>query len=51
MFLKDLNEESQKTLFLELAALIMMAEGDEATTSQKIKEVNLDNKSYVFFLK
>lgn len=49
MFLKDLNEESQKTLFLELAALIMMAEGDEATTSQKIKEVNLDNKSYVFF--
>lgn len=49
MFLKDLNEELQKTLFLELAALIMMAEGDETTTSQKIKEIDLDNKSYIFF--
>ncbi len=29
MFLKELQEESQKTLFLELTALIMMAEGDK----------------------
>lgn len=29
MFLKDLDEQSQKRLFLELAALIMMAEGNE----------------------
>lgn len=49
MFLKELKEAAQKTLFLELATLIMMAEGNEATTSQKIKDIELNNKSYVFF--
>lgn len=49
MFLKDLKEESQKNLFLELTALIMMAEGDKETTSKQIKKVKLDNKSYAFF--
>ena len=49
MFLKELQEESQKTLFLELTALIMMAEGDKETTSKQIKKVKLDNKSYAFF--
>lgn len=49
MFLKDLKEESQKILFLELTALIMMAEGDKETTSKQIKKVKLDNKSHAFF--
>lgn len=49
MFLKELQEESQKTLFLELTALIMMAEGDKETTSKQIKKVKLDNKSSAFF--
>lgn len=49
MFLKDLKEESQKNLFLELTALIMMAEGDKETTSTQIKKVKLDNKSSAFF--
>lgn len=49
MFLKELQEESQKTLFLELTALIMMAEGNKETTSKQIKKVKLDNKSQAFF--
>lgn len=49
MFLKELQEESQKTLFLELTTLIMMAEGDKETTSKQIKKVKLDNKSFAFF--
>lgn len=49
MFLKELQEESQKTLFLELTALIMMAEGDKQTTSKQIKKVKIDNKSSAFF--
>lgn len=48
MFLKELKEAVQKKLFLELAALIMMAEGNEATTCQKAKDIKLDKKSYAF---
>lgn len=46
MFLKDLNKESQKLLFLELAALIMMAEGNKSTTSEKIKKLEPFSKRY-----
>lgn len=49
MFLKDLKEDSQKNLFLELTTLIMMSEGDKETTSKQIKKVKLDNKSHTFF--
>ena len=46
MFLKDLDKESQKILFLELAALIMMAEGNKLTTSEKIKKLEPRTKRY-----
>lgn len=49
MFLKNLKEKPQKTLFLELATLIMMAEGSQSTTSEKIQELESKSKSYIFF--
>lgn len=49
MFLKELKEVTQKNLFLELAALIMMADGNEATTCQKVKGVKFDKNNYTFF--
>lgn len=48
MFLKNLKEKPQKILFLELATLIMMAEGNQSTTSERIKELESDIKSYLF---
>lgn len=49
MFLKNLKEKPQKTLFLELATLIMMAEGSQSTTSEKIQKLESRSKSYIFF--
>lgn len=49
MFLKNLKEKPKKTLFLELATLIMMAEGSQSTTSEKIQELESKSKSYIFF--
>lgn len=49
MFLKNLKKKPQKTLFLELATLIMMAEGSQSTTSEKIQKLESKSKSYIFF--
>lgn len=49
MFLKDLKEDSQKMLFLDLAILIMMAEGNKETTSQHIKDIDFGAKGYIFW--
>lgn len=49
MFLKDLKQPSLKALFLELSALIMMAEGNKENTSYKIKSLNIDEKVRSFW--
>lgn len=49
MFLKELKEIPQKVLFLELTTLIMMVEGDKATTSRHIEKQKFDNNSYLFW--
>ena len=46
MFLKDLKEQPQKILFLELATLIMMAEDTKAHVP---KNIDSDDISYYFF--
>lgn len=51
MFLKDLKEKPQKILFLELAALIMMAEGSQSTTSERIQELEPQSKRYALIPK
>ena len=49
MFLKDLKEQSQKILFLELATLLMMAEGNENDKIQILQNIDSDDMSYPFF--
>ena len=51
MFLKDLDEQSQKILFLELAALIMMAESSQSATSKKIQRLEPQSKRYAIIPK
>lgn len=51
MFLKDLKEKPQRILFLELAALIMMAEGSQSTTSERIQELEPQSKRYALIPK
>lgn len=51
MFLKDLKEKPQRILFLELAALIMMAEGSRSTTSERIQELEPQSKRYALIPK
>lgn len=49
MFLKNLKKKPQKILFLELATLIMMAEGSQSTVSEKTQKLESKSKSYIFF--
>ena len=51
MFLKDLKEKPQRILFLELAALIMMAEGSQSMTSEKIQRLEPQSKRYAIIPK
>lgn len=51
MFLKDLKEKPQRILFLELAALIMMAEGSQSMTSEKIQRLEPRSKRYAIIPK
>lgn len=51
MFLKELKEKPQRILFLELAVLIMMAEGSQSTTSERIQELEPQSKRYALIPK
>ena len=49
MFLECLKQPSVKALFLELSALIMMAEDNKKNTSYKIKNLNIDEQIQSFW--
>lgn len=46
MFLVHLDKDEQKKLFLQLATIVMMAEGDASTASKSINDNNTDNDDH-----
>lgn len=48
MFLKELRNDEQKMLFIFLATLIMMAEGDKQTTASLIRDRECEDYTEVF---